>query len=249
MAQVIISDFHTHTRYSDGKSKLCDMVEAGIGKGLKQMGTSDHGLKHLAFGLRQPDIFKLRAEVDKLCEQYNFDLKMGIEANIYSAEGNIDLRGRNRDYFDFIIAGYHKCMAPQSLKDAINYNFVWMYRKNFSKSQIDGFTKAYINTIKHQGVNIISHLTYCVPVDVKQVGQAAKDYNVYIELNGKNVRMSDEEILTLYDMQVPIIVNSDAHSADRVGDFSHPMSVVERLNLDKNRIANFDKLVTFEKRR
>ena len=83
---------------------------------------------------------------------------------------------------------------------------------------------------------------------MKQVAQAAKDYGVCLELNGKRVSMTDEEVMTIVDVGAPIIVNSDAHSKDRVGDVSVPMSVVERLGIDKNIIVNWEKLPRFGRR-
>ena len=54
--------------------------------------------------------------------------------------------------------------------------------------------------------------------------------------------MTDDEVMELYDMGVKFIVNSDGHSPQRIGEVSVPMAVVDRLNLDKNRIVNWEKL-------
>jgi putative hydrolase len=80
---------------------------------------------------------------------------------------------------------------------------------------------------------------------VKEIGKAAADYGVFIELNGKNVRMCDEDIMTLNDMGAKFIVNSDAHRSERVGDFSVPMETVKRLGVNLDNIVNWDKLPDF----
>ena len=48
---------------------------------------------------------------------------------------------------------------------------------------------------------------------------------------------------------VDFIVDSDAHSPGKVGDFSVPQTVVDRLHIPAERIANFDKKPVFRSRK
>lgn len=243
---MILGDFHTHTRYSDGKGTVEQNVAAAVKAGLKQVAISDHGLKHVAFGLRQNDIFKVRKEIERLQELYDIQIFLSNEANIYNTKGEIDLRGKNYDKFDFVMAGYHKAVMPSSIKDFFRFNLSGVVKRNYSKSQIQLFTNTFVQLIKSGKVKVVTHLCYGIPVDVRVVGQAAADYGVLIELNGKKVSMTDEEVLTVASVGAHFIVNSDAHTPDRVGEFSVPMEVVERTNLDKNLIVNYDKIVDFD---
>ncbi len=246
---MIFGDFHTHTRYSDGKGKIIDNVQAAVDIGLKQIGISDHGLYHVAFGLRQPDLSKMRNEIDKLKEKFDIEILLGVEANIYNSSGAVDLKGVNRNYFDYVIAGYHQAVLNPNMIDYFKYNIFGMGKKHFSKTQINRFTNAFVNAIKTQRINMISHLFYGLPVDTLTVAKAAGDYGVLIELNGKKVSIPDDDINILVDNKnVQFIVNSDAHRPSRIGDVEVPMAVVNRLNIDKNRIVNWEKIVKMEKR-
>ena len=62
----ILADYHTHTKYSHGKGTIEENVLEAISKGIKTIGISDHGYKHLAYGIKLNDIYKMREEKDKL---------------------------------------------------------------------------------------------------------------------------------------------------------------------------------------
>ena len=67
----ILADYHTHTKYSHGKGTIEENVLEAISKGIKTIGISDHGYKHLAYGIKLNDIYKMREEIDKLNEILN----------------------------------------------------------------------------------------------------------------------------------------------------------------------------------
>jgi histidinol phosphatase-like PHP family hydrolase len=48
----ILADYHTHTKYSHGKGTIEENVLEAISKGIKTIGISDHGYKHLAYGIK-----------------------------------------------------------------------------------------------------------------------------------------------------------------------------------------------------
>lgn len=244
---MIVSDLHTHTRFSDGKGQIAQNALAAKKAGLLQLGITDHGLRHIAYGIRQPDLARARREADRQSAILGIEVLFGVEANIYSSDGSIDIRGKNRDWLDFVVAGYHVFALPKSIADMCRYNLKGIFRRSISESDKKLFTKTFVNVIKSGKADIISHLCYALPVDVKQVGQASIDYGVPLELNGKKVSMTDEEVLLLAQMGVTFVVNSDAHRPERVGDFSVPMTLVDRLGINKNQIANWNKTVKFKR--
>jgi len=249
---LILGDYHTHTVFSHGKSTIEANVKAVRERGLKEIAITDHGLRHMAFGMKNRDIPKMRSIIDNLNQEYS-DIKVlfGVEANIYCKEGYIDLNDRQTENLDVVLAGFHKGVWPKSPAQFFSY-FGRAYKfKLFSPRQheIDFYTKAYIRAIEHGKIDVLTHLTYGVPVDVLEVGKAARDYGVLIELNGKRITMSDEQIMGLDNAGVNFIINSDAHFASKVGDLSAPLAVAERLNLNKDRIANWNKLPTFRSKK
>ena len=91
----ILADYHTHTKYSHGKGTIEENVLEAISKGIKTIGISDHGYKHLAYGIKLNDIYKMREEIDKLNEKYsNIEILLGMECNILDSYGNIDINDK-----------------------------------------------------------------------------------------------------------------------------------------------------------
>jgi len=61
---ILSSDYHTHTVYSHGKGQIIDNALVAKEKGLIEIGISDHGFSHPAFGLTKRKLPKMRLECD-----------------------------------------------------------------------------------------------------------------------------------------------------------------------------------------
>ena len=77
------------------------------------------------------------------------------------------------------------------------------------------------------------------PMDAAKA-KAARDYGTYIELNSKKKHLSDEELERVRDTGVRFLVNSDAHSVDRIGDTALVDEQLERVKIPRDRIDNID---------
>ncbi len=80
---MILSNFHTHTLYCDGKATARDMVEAALQKGFHSLGFSGHGYTSFdpAFCTSLANMPKYHAEIMALREEYagRIDLFVGLE--------------------------------------------------------------------------------------------------------------------------------------------------------------------------
>ena len=99
-------------------------------------------------------------------------------------------------------------------------------------------TAAYINVIKKNPVDVITHLNYCCFANAAEVAKAAADYGTYIELNAKKVHLTDEELYAVEKTGVNFVIGSDAHTPDRVGEISLVKKMLERVNIPEERIMN-----------
>ena len=240
----LTSDYHTHTVYSHGKGQIIDNAIMAKQKGLVEIGISDHGFSHPAFGLTKRKIPKMQLECKKATEQTGVKILLGIESNIIGADGTVDLKPNRYDDFDIFLAGIHKFVlykfgtifslfVPNFLSDTFNV-------KNVSKSLIKENTKTFINVIKNNPVDVITHLNFCCFADAEEVAKVASDYGTYLELNSKKVHLTDEELYKIAKTGVNFIISSDAHTPSRVGEISLVEQMLNRINLPLERIKNID---------
>ena len=120
------------------------------------------------------------------------------------------------------------------------------FGKKPSEKLVQYNTNAYINTIKNNPVDILSHIHFLTPCNVKEVAKCAADYGTYIELNSKKQHLSDEQLALILETGARFVIDSDAHSAARVGEISLVEEQLKRVNFPLERIDNIEgRLPTF----
>lgn len=247
---ILHGDYHTHTIHSDGMGTIEDNVKSAALKGLKQIALTEHGFSHMAYGLKRKQLLEYKKELDKAKKKYKtVDVLFGIEANIISLKGEIDITKEERKMFDVVIVGYHKSYKPISIKNLFNFfipnTFNVFYKQR--KKRIEKNTQAYINAIKNNDIDILAHLNYggC-QVNCVEIAKVAKEYDTYIELNGKRILFTDQELLDMQKTGVKFIVNSDAHLPENVGKNNKAFNLIERLNIPHEQVVNLNKVPTFK---
>lgn len=238
------SDYHTHTVFSHGKGQIIDNALVAKEKGLVEIGISDHGFSHPAFGLTKRKIPKMKELCRKATEQTGVKVLLGVESNIIGTDGTVDLKENLYDDFDIFLAGIHKFVLykmntvfPLFIRNFFCSTF---NKKNISKNLIDTNTKTFINVIKKNPIDVITHLNFCCFADAKEVAKVARDYGTYIELNSKKTHLSDEELYEVASTGVKFVINSDAHTPDRVGEISLVEKMLEKVNINREQIANIE---------
>lgn len=248
----LIGDYHTHSVYSHGHGSIEDNVKAAISVGLKEIAITDHGFMHDFYGVRRMDLQNMIDDVRAARKKYpQIKIYLGLEANLIDGTGRVDIEEADKEWLDILVCGYHKCTAYTSAKEAFGFNFPNFISglTKFSNKQVIKNTDAYIKALERYPIDIISHPNYGIKTDVKEIAKAAAHYGTLLELNGKKVSMTDEEIESILDTGCNIIIDSDAHSPQKVGYFGVPLSYVDRLSIPTERIANFDKLPRFRRYR
>ncbi|MEJ8553506.1 PHP domain-containing protein [Tepidibacter sp. Z1-5] len=236
----IVADYHTHTVYSHGKGTIEDNVKVAINKGLKTIGISDHGYKHMGFGIKYKDIKKMREEIDQLNEKYkNIDILMGIEANILDDEGNIDVDDNIRQYLDYIMAGYHFGSTPTKLIKGSISHFI-NYTGLFKKSAIEYNTRAVINAMNKNDIFIITHPGAKASVDLLEIAKEAKKTNTLLEVNSKHGHLTVDELKLLKNSGIKFVLGSDAHDPNDVGNFTNGIDRIKQADIDISNVINID---------
>ena len=242
---ILTGDYHTHTPYSHGENTVEENVARAKEIGLKEIGISDHGFSHVAFGLSRKKVQAYKAECKAAQEKYGVNVLVGIESNIRSVSGRADLTEKDYEDFDIYLCGTHMLVRYVGFADRFAYGYKNILTAKLhtkpTKKQLERNTKAYINTIKNNPIDAITHLNYCCPSYAVEVAKVAADYGTYIELNSKKVHLTDEELCEIAaKTSARFIINSDAHSASRVGDMKIVEEQLARINFPLDRIDNID---------
>ena len=241
---ILTADYHTHTPYSHGKNTVLENATAAKTKGLKEIAITDHGFNHILFGLKRKKLPALRAEIDEACKLTGVKVLMGMESNLTSLDGDTDMKQSDLQYFDIYLCGIHEVLRFKSFSDTYNImikNYTaYKLGKKPSDKVIANTTKAYINAIKNNPIDILTHINYKCHCDLKEVAKCCADYGTYIEINTKKRHVSAEELNLMASTGVRFVIDSDAHSADRVGDTKIAEEILSQASVPLEQIDNID---------
>lgn len=241
---ILTADYHTHTPYSHGKNTVYENAKAAKDKGLKQIAITDHGFNHLLFGLKRKRLSDLRSEINEAEHFTGVKVLMGMESNIISISGKTDMKESDLKYFDVYLCGIHEVLRFASFSDMFNIFFknyaAYKFGKKPSHKVIENTTKAYINVIKNNPVDILTHINYKCYCNLTEVAKCCADYGTYIEINTKKRHISAEELNSMAQTGARFVIDSDAHSADRVGDTKIADELLAEADIPLDLIDNID---------
>ena len=241
---ILTADYHTHTPYSHGKDTVLDNARAAKNLGLKEIGITDHGFNHLLFGLKRKNLSDLRKEIDEAKKLTGINVLLGMESNLISNDGSTDMKESDLEHFDLYLCGIHEVLKYKSFSDMCNImlkNYTaYKLGKKPSQKIVDNTTKAYINAIKNNPIDILTHINYKCYCNLEEVAKCCADYGTYIEINTKKRHISAEELNLIASTGVRFVIDSDAHSADRVGDTKIAEEILSAASVPLEQIDNID---------
>ena len=245
---MIYGDYHTHTTYSHGKGSVEDNVKAAIAAGLREIAITDHGPRHLLAGVKKKRLPEFFAEVKRLRLEYpQITILTGMECNFLSPRGEIDLPEEYADELDVVVCGYHK--GIRLLRPGDMFFFLGNLVTKNSRRVLARNTDAYISALEKNDIDIISHPMHDCRIDLRAVGEAAAAKGALIELNGKRVSVTADELVLLASLGCKFVADSDAHSPEKVGDVSCEREVWERSGLPDELIVNLTSAPHFKRGR
>lgn len=231
----LILDTHTHTIASGhAYNTINEMVRSAADKGLKLLGITDHA-PMMPGSCSYMNFLNFRALKR---EKYGVKLLFGAELDILNKDGMLDLRGDAIEALDIGIASIHEpCYKPGTAQENLN---------------------AYIKAMKNPHVNIIGHPDDGrFPVDMEKLVLAARENHVLLELNNaslnpngfrQDAEKNDLEMLRLCKIYgQPVIISSDAHIEEEVGNFGRAVKVIEKAGFPEELVINtsIDKLYEY----
>ena len=155
---MILSDFHTHTKYCDGKNTVEEMVKAAVEKGMTALGFSGHSYApyDLDCCMTPEGTVQYRRDVEKYRELCDGIIKIycGIEQDIYAPAPE--------QPYDYVIGSVHYVqngmeMLPVDYKPEILRRLVDERFGGDIYSLCEAYFDAVSQVVERTGCDIIGH--------------------------------------------------------------------------------------------
>jgi putative hydrolase len=221
----IVADMHVHTVASGhAYSTVNELALAASQKGLSAIALTDHG-PALPGG---PHLYHFGAMRFIPRHMNGVRIFLGVEANILDRDGRIDLPEEYLGKLDFVMAGLHEGCG-------------------FDDQGIDRNTEAVIGAMGNPRIKAISHPGNPVfPLHHEAVVQASLATGTALEINNASFTISRmgsrpicESLAVLFARYgAPVVVGSDAHIAQGVGEFKEAVWALERAGAIEEQVVN-----------
>lgn len=243
-------DYHIHTRYSDGRATVGEVLDYAAKIGLSEVGFCDHGFANAAgFSLTRKKLAAELKELDGLIPNYpNLKIYKGIEADIINYDGGVDFTADDAKLLDVVSLGFHRYIVDKPFFKTARYAFYNGFFSKLtgqSKRARERNTDAYIAALTQNPVDVLVHINHHTSVDYVRLATACAELGVFVEINAKHLDELEKMIDGLLTTPCTFIVSSDAHKLSDVGKFDEVERFIERHAIPDERIANLGKRPVF----
>ncbi|NLW17486.1 MAG: histidinol-phosphatase [Firmicutes bacterium] len=240
----LFADWHTHTRFSDGKGTIRDNALAGQARGLRQLAITDHAPGSIGVGIKRPlETFKqMRAEIDAWnSTQQMPQLLLGAETNVISRQGDLDLPSELIEQLDVVIVSLHPLVRPLTWRDGVTLhlpNAIQRFTPWRSRRLREANTKALIEAVYRYPVSFVAHPGLWIDIDTEELAQACARRNTALEINCQHTDILADYVKAAMPSGVDFVINSDAHCPAQVGQLEAGLRLAQKLGLPPERIRN-----------
>jgi len=236
-------DYHVHTNYSDGRATLEEMASAAFKKGLREIAVTDHGPANIV-GIKSPEILlRIKERTERLNSNFGtkFRVLVGVEADVISCDGDIDVPEDIYRQLDLLLVGLHPHVFPKTVGAGVKIVFgnklagisdaVW-------NKMVEVNTKALVAAVRNHNADIAAHPGLGMPVNFREVARACADTGCAFEINTGHNHLSPSQVRIAAEERAPIIVNSDAHYTASVGELNWGWHLLEQVRVDPELVIN-----------
>lgn len=217
-------DLHTHTVASGhAYSTITENALAASRKGIKLLGMTDHGPSMPG----APSLYHFGNLAVLPSEIGGVSILTGVEANITSHEGELDIPLRYLAKMKVVLVGLHLYCYPGGTAE-----------QN---------TAAYLKAMENPFTDMMVHPGRPeFALDLEQIAKAAADMEVPVEINNSSLSAQKRgswdncRLFAGYMAKYrgSVILGSDAHFWDRVGEFGFALELVKEAGIKETQILN-----------
>ena len=219
-------DLHSHTTLSDGRQSAEEMALAARDRGYEYLALTDHSATH-GFGQAvSPEALAEQIEAVRALDDRieGIEILIGTETNILP-DGTVDYDEELLAQLDWVVASVHTSFQ--------------MPEREMTDRMIAAMEHPFIDVIGHPtGRKIELRAPY--EVDVERLIEAAVRTHTMLEINAAPDRrdLNDVHARAAAQAGVPIVIDSDAHSARNLELMRYGIATARRAWLEPHHVAN-----------
>ncbi len=222
----IRGDFHMHTQWSDGQNTVREMAEAARQKGFHYIAITDHTKSSsIANGNTPEQLLEEIEEIETVAREFD-DIRLlkGAEVDILS-DGSLDMPFEVLDRLDWIVCSIHSGFNQpgQQITDRV----------------VSAFKTGYPNVFAHPTGRILGERAP-YEIDLEKVIEAARKYDVRLELNASPYRLDLNSywLRAARDAGVGIVISTDSHRTSGFASMYYGVLTARRAWLTAKDVLN-----------
>jgi DNA polymerase (family 10) len=225
---------HCHTKYSDGKHSVAEMVHAAESMGMKYITITDHSpTAFYAGGVKIDRLQRQWEEIEHVQEQTKIRILRGTESDIL-ANGSLDYPDWILEQFDVIVASIHS-------------------RYKMNEEQM---TRRIVTAMRQPVFKIWGHalgrkLQERPPFDcrVEEILDVIAESRAAVEINGDPFRLDMEPrwLREARKRKIKFVVSVDAHSTGALNNVKFGVGIARRAWVRRGEVLNTLGVKPFQK--
>jgi DNA polymerase (family 10) len=232
----IRGDLHVHTKETDGRQSLEEMVQGAKDRGYEYVAITDHSKRvTMARGLDARRLTKQIEAIDKLNgKMKGITILRSIELDILE-DGSLDLPDDILKELDLTVCSVH-----------YNRN---LSRKRMTERILKAMDNPYFNIFSHPSGRLIGERK-AYEVDLEELMRAAGERGCFLELNAHPDRLDldDHNCKMAKDLGVMLAISTDAHNTPDLDFMRYGVFQGRRGWLEKRDVLNTSGLEALKKR-
>jgi DNA polymerase (family 10) len=225
---------HCHTKYSDGKHSVAEMVQAAESMGMKYITITDHSpTAFYAGGVKIDRLQRQWEEIDHVQEQTKVKILKGTESDI-TRDGSLDYPDWILEQFDVIVASIHS-----------------RYKMNE-----DQMTRRIVTAMQQPVFKIWGHALGRLiekrppfACRVEEILDKIAESRAAIEINGDPYRLDMEPrwVREARKRKIKFVISTDAHSTGALNNLKYGVGIARRGWVRRGEVLNALGVKAFQK--
>jgi putative hydrolase len=204
-------DFHVHTRWTDGKPDVSEVVRRCEERGLAEIAFTEHVRKDSSWFPRFVD------DVREAATKARVRVFVGCEARIRDLDGMLDVSDDIRGCCDVVLASVHRFPGP----DGAPLPFSHVPEEQFASIEhrlaMALLRRGGADVLAHPGGMSLRHGRGFPEESYLELAEAARAAGIAIELNASYMKDLHGFVALLRRVDPLVSVGSDAHDLDELG--------------------------------